>query len=57
MKLIAFSLQEPQLIDRVEHFFLDALANCRLIENVTWRSRPFWQRCLGRFTLFFRWQL
>jgi cardiolipin synthase len=54
---INFSLQEPQLIDRVEHFFLDALANCRLIENVTWRSRPFWQRCLGRFTLFFRWQL
>lgn len=54
---INFSLSESQLAKQVERFFLDAFAKSWVIEWVAWRSRPFWQQCLGKLALFFRWQL
>lgn len=51
------SLCEPNLAKFIDHFFFCALAKSRHIELSKWKIRPFWQRVLGRFALFLRWQL
>ncbi len=54
---INFSVSESELAKQVERFFLDAFAKSQVIEWGAWQSRPFWQQCLGKLTLFLGWQL
>ncbi len=51
------SLLEPKLAKFSNDFFLYGFSRSDRIELAEWKSRPLWQRCLGQFTLFFRWQL
>jgi cardiolipin synthase A/B len=54
---INFSLSHSQLAKQVDRFFLSAFAKSQIVKWGAWKSRPLWQKCLGKFTLFFRWQL
>lgn len=51
------SLAESQLAKSVEDFFHFGFSRSSRIEMTPWRKRPFWQRIVGRLTLFFRGQL
>jgi len=51
------SMQDADLCDRMEAFFLRALDASHLITVSQWKQRPYWQRLIGRTGLLFQRQL
>jgi cardiolipin synthase A/B len=48
---------DPDFAPIVEQFFLEAFSRSDRTELSSWRKRPWWQKLLGQFVLFLRWQL
>lgn len=51
------STTNPQLVEQIEQFFLNAFNKSQKINWQQWQSRPWLERLRGRFWLLFYWQL
>ncbi|HYW22345.1 MAG TPA: phosphatidylserine/phosphatidylglycerophosphate/cardiolipin synthase family protein [Nodularia sp. (in: cyanobacteria)] len=48
------SSNKPQLIEKIEGFFVDALASSQCLTRSEWKNRPVTERIRGRFGLLFK---
>lgn len=48
------SSNKPQLIEKIDRFFVDALANSQCLTRSQWQNRPITERIRGRFGLLFK---
>ncbi|MBE9127063.1 cardiolipin synthase B [Coleofasciculus sp. LEGE 07092] len=54
---LQLSLAEPNLVEFIADVFCKSFAKSRLIKRQGWKTRPLWQRVLGKLALIIRWQL